>query len=122
MTGQSEEQVRAELAAGGTAEARACRACCRTKYIPATGRTASCSFSASIPATLGKLIALYEHKVFVQSVIWDINPFDQWGVELGKKLADKLIPVGDRSGAGDRKWARAERAARIRGSLALRNK
>ena len=39
------------------------------------------------PRALGKLIAWYEHKVFVQSVIWDINPFDQWGVELGKKLA-----------------------------------
>lgn len=39
------------------------------------------------PATLGALIALYEHKVFVQAVIWDINPFDQWGVELGKQIA-----------------------------------
>src|SRR5690606_3049109 len=39
------------------------------------------------PYTLGALIALYEHKVFVQSVIWGINPFDQWGVEMGKKLA-----------------------------------
>ena len=42
------------------------------------------------PRALGKLIALYEHKVFVQSVIWDINPFDQWGVELGKKLAGAM--------------------------------
>jgi glucose-6-phosphate isomerase len=40
------------------------------------------------PYTLGALVALYEHKVFVMSVIWDINPFDQWGVELGKKIAD----------------------------------
>ena len=39
------------------------------------------------PYSLGALIALYEHKVFVQSVIWDINPFDQWGVEMGKKIA-----------------------------------
>jgi glucose-6-phosphate isomerase len=45
------------------------------------------------PRTLGKLIALYEHKVFVQSVVWGINAFDQWGVELGKKLADALVPV-----------------------------
>jgi glucose-6-phosphate isomerase len=45
------------------------------------------------PKTLGKLIALYEHKVFVQSVIWDINAFDQWGVELGKKMAEKLAPA-----------------------------
>ena len=44
------------------------------------------------PPTLGKLIALYEHKVFVQGVIWDINSFDQWGVELGKQLASKLLP------------------------------
>lgn len=44
------------------------------------------------PETLGGLIALYEHKVFVQSVIWEINPFDQWGVEKGKKLASSLLP------------------------------
>jgi len=44
------------------------------------------------PATLGKLIALYEHSVFVQSVIWDINAFDQWGVELGKVLASRIAP------------------------------
>jgi len=45
------------------------------------------------PNTLGKLIALYEHKVFTQSVIWGINAFDQWGVELGKKLAEQLAPA-----------------------------
>ena len=43
--------------------------------------------------TLGKLIALYEHKVFVQGVIWGINSFDQWGVELGKVLAKELLPM-----------------------------
>lgn len=43
------------------------------------------------PETLGALIAMYEHKVFVQSVIWDINPFDQWGVELGKVIASDLL-------------------------------
>jgi glucose-6-phosphate isomerase len=42
-------------------------------------------------ATLGKLVALYEHKVYVQGVIWDVNSFDQWGVQLGKKLASQLI-------------------------------
>lgn len=45
------------------------------------------------PTTLGKLIALYEHKVFVESVLWDINAFDQWGVELGKKMAERLAPA-----------------------------
>jgi glucose-6-phosphate isomerase len=44
------------------------------------------------PATLGALIALYEHLVFVQGTIWGINPFDQWGVELGKELAQRIIP------------------------------
>jgi len=45
------------------------------------------------PAALGKLVALYEHKVFVQGTIWQINSFDQWGVELGKELATGLLPV-----------------------------
>jgi glucose-6-phosphate isomerase len=44
------------------------------------------------PATLGALIALYEHKVFVQGSLWGINSFDQWGVELGKKLTNELLP------------------------------
>ena len=44
------------------------------------------------PETLGKLVALYEHKVFVQGTIWNINSFDQWGVELGKVLANRIIP------------------------------
>jgi glucose-6-phosphate isomerase len=45
------------------------------------------------PATLGRLVALYEHKVFTQGVIWGVNSFDQWGVELGKKLAEQLAPA-----------------------------
>jgi glucose-6-phosphate isomerase len=44
------------------------------------------------PAALGRLVALYEHSVFTQGAIWDINPFDQWGVELGKVLAQRIIP------------------------------
>jgi glucose-6-phosphate isomerase len=44
------------------------------------------------PATLGALVALYEHSVFTQGAIWDINPFDQWGVELGKALAGRIVP------------------------------
>ena len=44
------------------------------------------------PKSLGALIALYEHKIFVQGVIWNINSFDQWGVELGKQLAQKILP------------------------------
>jgi glucose-6-phosphate isomerase len=44
------------------------------------------------PAALGKLVALYEHKVFVQGTIWEINSFDQWGVELGTVLAQRIVP------------------------------
>ena len=43
------------------------------------------------PKQLGALVALYEHKVFVQGVIWDVNSFEQWGVELGKVLAESLL-------------------------------
>ena len=44
------------------------------------------------PSVLGQLIALYEHIVFVQGTVWEINSFDQWGVELGKELADQITP------------------------------
>ena len=44
------------------------------------------------PAVLGQLIALYEHKIFVQGILWDIYSFDQWGVELGKVLAKAILP------------------------------
>jgi glucose-6-phosphate isomerase len=49
------------------------------------------------PRTLGMIIAMYEHKVFVQGVIWGINSFDQWGVELGKELAVEILPLLRRS-------------------------
>lgn len=44
------------------------------------------------PETLGTLIAFYEHKIFVQGIIWNVFSFDQWGVELGKQLANKILP------------------------------
>jgi glucose-6-phosphate isomerase len=54
--------------------------------------TTSILLDALTPRALGALIALYEHKVFVQSVIWDVNAFDQWGVELGKRLSGRILP------------------------------
>lgn len=60
------------------------------KNIPGNQATTSIIFKKLDPKTLGALIALYEHKVFVQSVIWNINPFDQWGVERGKQLAERI--------------------------------
>ncbi len=55
---------------------------------PATGLPPSSCWTAWTPNALGALIALYEHKVFVEGVLWGVNSFDQWGVELGKALAD----------------------------------
>ncbi len=60
------------------------------KVFPGDRPTNTLLLDRLTPAALGKLVALYEHKVFVQGVIWDINPFDQWGVELGKVLAKRI--------------------------------
>ena len=49
-------------------------------------------FKQLTPRTLGSLIAMYEHKIFVQGIVWNIFSFDQWGVELGKQLANKILP------------------------------
>jgi glucose-6-phosphate isomerase len=54
--------------------------------------TNSILFKKLTPRTLGSLIAMYEHKIFVQGVIWNVFSFDQWGVELGKVLAKKILP------------------------------
>ena len=62
------------------------------KVFPGNKPTNTLLFDRLTPHTLGMLIALYEHKVFVQGVIWNINSFDQWGVELGKQLAGKILP------------------------------
>jgi len=63
------------------------------KVIPGNRPSNTLYFDKSTPKTIGALIALYEHKVFVQGQIWGINSFDQWGVELGKQLGDKVHSV-----------------------------
>ena len=85
------------LAFGKTAEEVRPRArptgWCRTACSRATGRrTRSCAERADAARRSGKLVALYEHSVFTQGVIWGIDSFDQWGVELGKVLAKRIIP------------------------------
>jgi glucose-6-phosphate isomerase len=62
------------------------------RVFPGNRPTSTLVLDALTPRALGALIALYEHKVFTQSVIWGVNAFDQWGVELGKKLADRILP------------------------------
>jgi len=59
---------------------------------PGNRPSSSFLYKKLTPQTLGSLIAFYEHKIFTQGAIWDINPFDQWGVELGKQLAKKILP------------------------------
>lgn len=90
--GQTEEQVSADLRAKGMDSSTA-ESLIPHKVHPGNKASTLILFQRLGPRTLGKLIALYEHKVFVQSVIWGINAFDQWGVELGKKLADGLVPA-----------------------------
>ena len=53
------------------------------------------------PFSLGGLLAMYEHKVYTQAVIWDINPFDQWGVELGKKIAKSTLSSIEKAQCGE---------------------
>jgi glucose-6-phosphate isomerase len=90
--GQTELQVREDLAARGTPEAEIARLLPHKVHVG--NRPSSLILLPRLgPRTLGRLIAWYEHKVFVQSVIWDVNPFDQWGVELGKKLASSMAPA-----------------------------
>jgi glucose-6-phosphate isomerase len=90
--GQTEQQVRADLAGKGLAEGEIARLTPH-KVHPGNRPSSIVLFPRLGPKTLGRLIALYEHAVFTQSVIWGINAFDQWGVELGKKLADSLAPA-----------------------------
>ena len=90
--GKTEDEVRAELAGRGMDETEI-NALAPHKTFPGNRPTNTLIYRRLDPETLGMLIALYEHKVFVQGVIWDINSFDQWGVELGKDLAGRLLPV-----------------------------
>lgn len=87
----------AALAFGQTeAEARAAGAPAELapyKFFPGNQPSTTLVLDALTPYGLGQLIALYEHKVFCQGVLWGINSFDQWGVELGKQMAGRLIPV-----------------------------
>ena len=69
------------------------------KVFPGNKPTNSLMFDTLDPRTLGALIAMYEHKIFVQGIIWDINSYDQWGVELGKALAKAILPELTADGA-----------------------
>jgi len=91
MRGKTAEEVRTEMRAAGKSEPEIEKV---LPYRVFTGNrpTNSILVRKLTPRTLGMLIALYEHKIFVQGVIWNIYSFDQWGVELGKQLANKILP------------------------------
>jgi glucose-6-phosphate isomerase len=91
MAGKTEAEARAELEAQGLSGAPLERLL-PYKVFPGNRPTNTIFYRRLDPYTLGMLIALYEHKVFVQGVIWNVNSFDQWGVELGKQLAGRILP------------------------------
>ncbi len=91
MNGKSLEDVVSELQSSGMNE-KDIQNLAPFKVFEGNRPTNSILFKKLTPATLGSLIALYEHKIFVQGVIWNIFSFDQWGVELGKHLAEKILP------------------------------
>jgi len=104
--GQTELQVQADFEARGTPPEEIARLL--THKVHVGNRPSSLILFPRLgPRTLGRLIAWYEHKVFVQSVIWDVNPFDQWGVELGKKLAGSMAPAVQQA-----KWPEGPRHVR----------
>ncbi|MEO1193436.1 MAG: glucose-6-phosphate isomerase [Pseudomonadota bacterium] len=112
--GRSEAEVRAEMQAAGKDPAEIDRLAPH-RVFPGDRPSTTLLQERLDPFALGRLVALFEHKVFVQGVIWDVNSYDQWGVELGKVLAKALIPVleGSAEGAG-LDGSTAALAARIR--------
>lgn len=91
MRGRTPAEARAELEAKGYTGAQL-ELLVAAKTFPGNRPTNSFLYPKLTPKTLGALIALYEHKIFTQGVIWNINSFDQMGVELGKQLAKKILP------------------------------
>ena len=90
MRGKTEEEVKQELQTEGLTK-EAIEKLLPYKVFPGNRPTSTLLFDTLDPKTLGSIIALYEHKIFVQGVIWNINSFDQWGVELGKQLATSIL-------------------------------
>jgi glucose-6-phosphate isomerase len=91
MKGKTAEEARAELQKEGLSGA-ALEALVPHKVFTGNRPTNSLFVKKLTPSVLGALVAMYEHKIYVQSVVWQVNAFDQWGVELGKQLAKKILP------------------------------
>ncbi len=91
MKGKTAAEVRAEFEAQGADEEKI-QALLNHKIFSGNRPSNMILVEKIDPRTLGRLIAMYEHKIFVQGVIWNVNSYDQWGVELGKQLAKKILP------------------------------
>jgi glucose-6-phosphate isomerase len=91
MVGKSEAQARAEMIARGMSEAEA-SSLAPHRTFPGNRASTLMSLDALEPEAMGALLAFYEHRTFTQAVLAGINPFDQWGVELGKEMANALLP------------------------------
>jgi len=92
MLGKTRDEARAELEKQGLT-GEALEQLLPHKVFEGNRPSTSILFDQVTPNTLGKLIALYEHKIFVQGMIWDINSYDQWGVEYGKQIAQEILPL-----------------------------
>jgi glucose-6-phosphate isomerase len=102
MVGRSLEQARAMMAAQGL-KGEALERQARHRVFPGNRPSSTLIYERLTPHRLGQIIALYEHRVFVEGVILGINSFDQWGVELGKVLAGELEPILTGEASGDAK-------------------
>jgi glucose-6-phosphate isomerase len=91
MKGKTADEVRPELAAAGM-NGEALERLVPHKVFEGNRPSTTVLLHKITPRALGKLVAMYEHKIFVQGIIWGINSFDQWGVELGKQLAGNIVP------------------------------
>ena len=91
MNGKTEEEVVAEFVKAGKSQEEI-EKLKNYKVFEGNRPTNSILLKEITPRSLGSLIAIYEHKIFVQGIIWNIYSFDQWGVELGKQLASKILP------------------------------
>lgn len=91
LKGKTEDEARAELEAAGKSQVEI-EALLPFKIFPGNRPSNSILLKKLTPKSLGSLVALYEHKIFVQGIIWNIFSFDQWGVELGKQLANTILP------------------------------
>ena len=119
MKGRTYQEALDQLTATGMSEATA-PALARHKVFTGNRPSTTLVYDRLDPYTLGRIIALYEHRVFVEAQLYGINAFDQWGVELGKELATALLPVVETGeGVDERDASTAGLVAHVR-SLRMR--